>query len=73
MKKVFLGVAAVAMLGLAACSNKDKEAADSAIDSANLDTVVAVVDSLAVESIAPDSVQVTETVEAVEAVTPAAE
>lgn len=71
MKKVFLGVAAVAMLALAACANKDKEAVDSAMDSANLDTIVAVEDSINVESIAPDSVQVTETVEAAAAVVPA--
>ena len=64
MKKVFLGVAAVAMLGLAACANKEKEAADSAAIDSAMDTIVVVSDSIAVESIAPDSVQVTETVEA---------
>ncbi len=71
MKKVFLGVAAVAMLGLAACANKEKEAVDSAIDSADFDTVVVVADSINVESIAPDSALVSETVEAAAAVVPA--
>lgn len=72
MKKIFICAAAVAMLGLAACSNKSAENADTAaIESAANDTLVMVEDSISVESVGQDSLQVTEQVNAAEVVTPA--
>lgn len=68
MKKVFLCAAAVAMLGLASCSNKAAEAEDSAV----LDTAVEVVTEVAVDSVNPDSAQVTVEQAAEEVVAPAA-
>ncbi len=65
MKKVFLGVAAVAMLGLAACSNK----ANTTEDTASVDSVeVAVVEDtvVAVDSANDTAVVATEEVAAVE-------
>lgn len=74
MKKVFLCAAAVAMLGLAACSNKASENADTvALESADADTTLIVAESIAVDSISPDSAQVTVAEAAAEVVTPAAE
>lgn len=72
MKKIFLCAAAVAMLGLAACSNKQADADTATIDTPQNDTIVMVSDSVSVESLNKDSVQVTEQVEAAEVVTPAA-
>ena len=70
MKKVFLCAAAVAMLGLAACSNKAAENADTvALESADADTTLIVEESIAVDSISPDSAQVTVAEGAAEAVT----
>lgn len=69
MKKVFLCAAAVAMLGLAACSNKDNTAADTAsIDS--VDVTVAEADSVSVDTANGDTT-VTVAQEVVETVTPA--
>lgn len=72
MKKVFLCAAAVAMLGLAACSNKAAEAADTAtVDSDSVNVEVAQFDSVAVDSINDSTVAVSETVETVAVETPA--
>lgn len=74
MKKVFLCAAAVAMLGLASCSNKNANAEDSAaVDSVAMDTAVEVATEVEVDSINPESAQVTVEQAAVETVTPAAE
>lgn len=74
MKKVFLCAAAVAMLGLAACSNKAAENTDTvALDSPATDTTIVVAESIAVDSINADSAQVTVAEAAAEVVTPAAE
>ncbi len=71
MKKVFLCAAAVAMLGLAACSNKNAENADTAALDSLQDTTVVVETEVAVDSINPDSAAVAVTEAAAEVVTPA--
>lgn len=58
MKKFMLCAAAVAMLGLAACSNKQSEATDTASVTDSADIVVEEVDEVTVDSINPESAQV---------------
>ena len=69
MKKFVMGVAAVAMLGLAACSNKTAETTESANIDSTADTLTYIEESISVESVSPDSVQITENEEAAQVVT----
>lgn len=67
MKKFMLCAAAVAVLGLSACSNKENKANDSDSVLVNVEEVAAV----AVDSINSDSANVAVAEEVVETVTPA--
>ena len=71
MKKIMLCAAAVAMLGLASCSNKQAETADTAsvAESANVEVVEAT--EVTVDSINPESAQVNVTETEVVTETPA--
>lgn len=72
MKKIFLCAAAVAMLGLSACSSKNAANADTAaVESAANDTIIETVTAVEVESINPDSATVQVVEGAAEVVTPA--
>lgn len=77
MKKILFSLAAVAMLGLVACSSNGKDAADTAsVDSPAADTTVAIVEEteVAVDTNnqgQPEAVEVAQQGEAVEAATPA--
>ena len=68
MKKIMICAAALAMLGLSACSNKEaKEAADS------VNVEIQEVTEVTVDSINPDSAAVNVAQQTVETVTPATE
>lgn len=75
MKKIFLGAAAVAMLGLASCSSKTETATDTA--TVNSDTLVeaAQVTEVTVDCPTSDSpvVEVQQATEVTESTVPAAE
>ena len=71
MKKFMICAAAIAMLGLAACSNKDSKTTDSLTDS--VDVNVAEETQTTVDSISPDSAVVNVQQTVVETVTPVAD
>lgn len=72
MKKVFFGVAAVAMLGLAACSNKNAENAETAsVDTTPIEVAVATDTTVTVDSLNDSTAAVTETVTTEVAAAPA--